>query len=200
MPSTNASDCSARLTELIAVEERERQRIAHELHSEIGQDLTAALLTLQFFAADGLPADEIAGVADCVRAALERVRALSIRLRPPLLDEIGLEAALRSNLDQIASRRGLQLQLIIPALLPGLPPAVEISLFRLSQSLAEASPHGAELRCSLSASDGKLQFAADLNGARLPDAWHAEASARAQVLGATIDFSIDSLRLSLAST
>jgi two-component system sensor histidine kinase UhpB len=185
------------LVELIAVEERERQRIAHELHSEIGQDLTAALLTLQFFAAEGLPADEVAGVADCVRTALERVRALSIRLRPPLLDEIGLEAALRSSLDQIASRRGLRLKLEISALPPKLPATVEISVFRLSQSLAEACPRDAELRCSLTVSHGQLQLDADLNGAALPTAWRAEGSARAEVLGAQCDWSAASLRLTV---
>ena len=199
MPRMNASDCGARLSELIAVEEHERQRIAHELHSEIGQDLTAALLTLQFFAADGLPADEVACVTDCVRTALERVRALSIRLRPPLLDEIGLEAALRSSLEQIASRRGLQLQLNLTAVALGSRPATGIGLFRLSQSLAEASPRGAALRCSLSVSNGQVQFEADLNGAPLPEAWQREAHARAQVLGADFESSTTSLRLRFAT-
>lgn len=197
MPSTNAGDWRKRVSELIAVEELERQRIAHELHSDIGQDLTAALLTLQFFATSGLPADEVAGVADCVRNALERVRALSIRLRPPLLDEIGLDAALRSSLEQIANRRGLHLQLNIAALPRDLPPAVEISLFRLSQSLAEASPHGAELRCRLTLSTEQLRFDADLGGATLPTGWNTEGSARAQVLGAKFDLCATSLRLTL---
>ena len=102
------------LAQLIALDEAERKHIAHVLHSEVGQSLTAALLSLQFFAEGGLPADEVEGVADSVRDALQQVRALSLQLRPPLLDEIGLEAALRSTLEQIAQRRGFDFG-VLPA-------------------------------------------------------------------------------------
>lgn len=141
MPEPDTTDPRAAIRALLSAEEGERQRIAHELHSEIGQDLTAALLGLQFFAEAGVPADEVPELIGSVRRALERVRALSLRLRPPLLDEIGLEAALRSSLGQIADQRGLSLELVFA--LECRPDALaEVLLFRALQELAlAASPH-----------------------------------------------------------
>jgi signal transduction histidine kinase len=142
MPQAAESDPRAALAALLAAEEAERQRIAHELHSEIGQDLTAALLGLQFFAESGVPAEEVPELSGSVRRALERVRALSLRLRPPLLDEIGLEAALRFSLSQIADQRGLSLALVLE--LDCRPDALaELLLFRALQDLAlTAAPQG----------------------------------------------------------
>lgn len=141
----------AALAALLALEEAERQRIAHELHSEIGQDLTAALLGLQFFAEGGVPAEEVPELSGSVRRALERVRALSLRLRPPLLDEIGLGPALRSSLEQIAGQRGLQLDLHLPD--SGTRPSVAAStlVFRTLQALALQLPAdtGVALRLEL---------------------------------------------------
>jgi signal transduction histidine kinase len=138
MPEPDIEDPRAAIRALLSAEEAERQRIAHELHSEIGQDLTAALLGLQFFAEAGIPADEVPELIGSVRRALERVRALSLRLRPPLLEEIGLEAALRSSLGQIADQRGLSLALVFA--LECRPDALtEVLLFRALQDLAVAA-------------------------------------------------------------
>lgn len=147
MPEPDIEDPRAAIRALLSAEEAERQRIAHELHSEIGQDLTAALLGLQFFAEAGVPADEVPELIGSVRRALERVRALSLRLRPPLLDEIGLEAALRSSLGQIADQRGLSLELVFA--LECRPDALtEVLLFRALQELAlAASPHAPLTLC-----------------------------------------------------
>jgi hypothetical protein len=128
-------DLRAAHAALLALEEAERQRIAHELHSEIGQDLTAVLLGLQFFAEEGVPADEIPELIQSLRRALERVRALSLRLRPPLLDEIGLGPALHSSLSQIAAQRGLELTLDLPTADHPFEPLPATLLFRALQAL-----------------------------------------------------------------
>lgn len=132
----------AALVALLAAEEAERQHIAHELHSEIGQDLTAALLGLQFFAEGGVPAEEVPELSGSVRRALERVRALSLRLRPPLLDEIGLGPALESSLGQIAASGALDLELDLPAAGTQLSALSAILLFRALQALARQLPSG----------------------------------------------------------
>ena len=94
---------------LLEVQEEERGRLARDLHDDIGQALTALKIQLESIQRSGDPAlrarvDE--GV-ETVRHTLERVRQLSLSLRPPQLDDLGLAAALRSHLDRQASVAGL---------------------------------------------------------------------------------------------
>ena len=99
-----------RLSErMIEIQETERRRLARELHDEIGQALTAVKLNLQRAASDvgeGMTA-AIADGLEVVNGALQQVRNLSLDLRPPHLDDLGLNAALRSQLDRITKPRGI---------------------------------------------------------------------------------------------
>jgi PAS domain S-box-containing protein len=95
---------------LIDAQEAERQRIARELHDEIGQVLTAVRLNLQsvrrsFHTTDCLPRIEESILV--VDEALGRVRELALELRPSLLDDLGLAAALRWYVDRYAQRAGI---------------------------------------------------------------------------------------------
>src|SRR5918992_3571435 len=72
----------------LAAQEAERRRIALELHDEVGQALTAAMLRL-----DSAEVDE---AKEGLREALEEVRQLARRLRPEALDDLGLRNALRA--------------------------------------------------------------------------------------------------------
>ena len=80
---------------LLDVQEQERRHLARELHDEIGQLLTATIYALEN--CRRLPADEIAGgvarVQEQVKDLTARVRDLSLRLRPTMLDDFGLQAA-----------------------------------------------------------------------------------------------------------
>jgi signal transduction histidine kinase len=122
---------------LVEVQEIERRRLAHELHDEIGQTLTAVKINLQ-----GLQRrEDMAGVdlylkdsVDVVEHALQQVRNLSLDLRPSLLDDLGLAATLRWYVDRQAQRGGFATQLIIDA--PEtlhLPPELETTCFRVVQ-------------------------------------------------------------------
>ena len=122
---------------LIQAQETERAKIARELHDEIGQVLTAVRINLQSIknscSIDGSvpPLDDSIGVVD---EALGRVRELSIELRPSLLDDLGLHAALRWYVDRYAQRTG-----IIAEVLNGfegdsrLPRELETACFRIAQ-------------------------------------------------------------------
>lgn len=185
------------LAQLIALEEAERKHVAHVLHSEVGQNLTAALLSLQFFAASGLPADEVEGVAESVREALQQVRALSLQLRPPLLDEIGLDAALRSTLEQIAQRRGFDFSVEGRAAEGALPSWMAISLFRWVQAMAETTPAGETLRIRLRQAPTEVWLQIGVDGPLLPR-WREESATRARALGATVSEGSDGLEIRLS--
>jgi PAS domain S-box-containing protein len=95
---------------LIEAQEAERKHIARELHDEIGQVLTAVRINLQSLQSSMPPAsqpsriDESLGIVD---EALDRVRELSLNLRPPVLDNLGLNSALRWYIDRYARRSGI---------------------------------------------------------------------------------------------
>jgi len=120
---------------LVDAQETERRRIAHELHDEIGQILTAAKLSIQ--TAQSLPADRAAnaltGGIEAVERALQRVRDLSLDLRPSLLDDLGLVPALRWFLDRQAQRASFSVHFDGSPLARRLDPDLEIVCFRIVQ-------------------------------------------------------------------
>ena len=90
-------------SELALAEQRERRRIASELHDRIGQSLAMARIKLGGVEQDGADA-----VLDDVRALLDQsiqdTRTLTFELSPPILYELGLEPALEWLLDRFANR------------------------------------------------------------------------------------------------
>src|SRR5712691_10753212 len=95
---------------LLTAQEQERRRLAIELHDEIGQVLTAVTLNLQslFKRVDEKERELVQECMQVVQAAIQQVRELSINLRPSLLDDLGLEPALRWLLDQQSQRAGFE--------------------------------------------------------------------------------------------
>jgi signal transduction histidine kinase len=108
---------------LIEAQEAERRHIARELHDEIGQALTAVKINLQAIQRSShdeivSPLNESIGIAEI---ALQQVRSLSLNLRPSVLDDLGLLAALRWYLDRQSQRGGFVGELIAE------PPATQLS-------------------------------------------------------------------------
>ena len=98
---------------LLEVQEEERQYLARELHDEIGQGLTALQLTLELAERQGDDALR-AGVREAraqVRELTGRARDLSLRLRPTMLDDLGLLPALRWHLDRFTAQTGVRVAL-----------------------------------------------------------------------------------------
>lgn len=121
---------------LEAAKEDERKRIARELHDEMGQALTAAKINLQLLS--GAPdedarAKRITDTVGLVDRMIHHVRALSLDLRPPLLDELGLSAALNAYLEAQSRRSGVRIDVDEDPLPTGLSPEVEITAFRAIQ-------------------------------------------------------------------
>jgi len=114
----------------------ERRHIARELHDEIGQALTALKINLQAvqrFPETGLLEPRLLDSVNIVDRTLRQVRNLSLDLRPSMLDDFGLRAALRWYADQQAQRAGLQVQFIAAALEGRLNPTLETACFRVAQ-------------------------------------------------------------------
>jgi len=120
---------------LLEVQEDERRRLARDLHDDIGQALTALKIQLESLAR--APAGRVSDRLDeCVATtghALERVRQLSLSLRPLQLDDLGLAAALRSHLDRQASLGGLTPHFDATQAPPSVSPEVETACFRVAQ-------------------------------------------------------------------
>ena len=94
----------------LAVQEGERQRIARELHDEVGQTLTAMLLQIQSFYADA-PAQlrgRLDELRETARSGAEDVRRIAQRLRPEALEELGLQSALVVLSDLFAEQTGVR--------------------------------------------------------------------------------------------
>ena len=95
---------------LIEAQEAERQVIARELHDEIGQVLTVVRINLESLkrsAETGSAPQALDESLMIVDEALERVRELSLNLRPSVLDNLGLSSALRWYVDRYARRSGI---------------------------------------------------------------------------------------------
>jgi PAS domain S-box-containing protein len=102
--------------QLIEAQEDERRRIARELHDQIGQVLTAVKMGLHSVQQVCNSSEARSNVKDNMEAvdeALRLVRDLSVDLRPPVLDDLGLVTALRWYIDRYARRTGLHVELMI---------------------------------------------------------------------------------------
>lgn len=102
--------------QLIEAQEDERRRIARDLHDQIGQALTAVkmnLYTAQRFCNVPEAAHCLKDNIDAVDEALRLVRDLSVDLRPPLLDDLGLATALCWYVDRYQKRAGVTTEVMI---------------------------------------------------------------------------------------
>jgi PAS domain S-box-containing protein len=138
---------------LITAQEEERRHVARELHDETGQSLTLILMNLSELKNQPGPAGAVAAkCTQVVERASAHIRSLSLRLRPPMLDDLGLPDALEWLLDQQASAAGWRWNLEVPEIEERLPKEVETTLFRIAQeALTNAARYSGatEVRLSL---------------------------------------------------
>ncbi len=122
--------------QLMYLQEQERQQLAHDLHDEVGQALTALkmnLQTMQLVANTSPVQNSLTESFSILDTLLARVRDLSLDLRPSLLDHLGLVPAIRWHTIRQAERAGLQAHVDADSLLQDLPADMAVVCFRIVQ-------------------------------------------------------------------
>jgi signal transduction histidine kinase len=116
---------------LVDVQEAERRDLARELHDEVGQLLTGLLFRIEGHGAGSRsPKEEMTAI---VNDLLSRVRNISMNLRPPMLDDLGLLPALRWQIDRFETQTGIAVEFHHASLDRRFDPRVEITAFRIVQ-------------------------------------------------------------------
>ncbi|MFJ8544760.1 HAMP domain-containing sensor histidine kinase [Streptomyces sp. NPDC093586] len=146
---------------VLLAQEAERRRIAQELHDEVGQSMTAILLVLGRAAddADEPLRGELHQAQEITRESLDEVRRLVRRLRPGVLDDLGLISALTSLTHDFATHTGLRVVRRFDSDLPALDHETELVLYRVAQeSLTNAARHAdaERLEVSLGRAEGAV--------------------------------------------
>ncbi len=123
---------------VIKAQEEERRRIARELHDETSQALTSLIIGIKM-AEETTPNkmadlhERLKNINELAHQTLNEVHNMAIRLRPSILDDLGLAAALRSYGKELSGNSGIQINMQLIALAERLPPELETVLYRVVQ-------------------------------------------------------------------
>ncbi|MHC5110694.1 MAG: PAS domain-containing sensor histidine kinase [Planctomycetota bacterium] len=165
-----------RLTQhLQHVREQEQARIARELHDELGQSLTVLKMDLHWLehqlednANVALRVHEMLKVAG---ATIDSVHGICANLRPSILEDFGLCAAIEWQVDQFKNHTGIGCDLSLPDGNVTLSTAQATSLFRIAQeSLTNVARHARATRASVSMSwvDEEIVLIVEDDGVGIP--------------------------------
>lgn len=170
--SQNDQDECSRLRKLLAIYQRDRQLLAFEIHDGLIQTLTAAALHLEATRAsvDALPPEahkQLEVGLGLLREGISEGRRFISGLRPPVLDEDGLRAALEHLAARLAAEMRLPIEIDCRAGLEELAPLVELTLYRVVQeALTNIRRHSAatQVRVELRRVDGRVRAVIADNG------------------------------------
>ncbi|GFO62824.1 PAS domain-containing protein [Geomonas paludis] len=156
--------------DLAMAEERERDRIASELHDQVGQRLILAKIKLDGLASSvpgGDCENEAEAVGALVQQTIQDIRSLTFQLRPPLLASAGLEAALRWLGEELSVDFGLQAEFEDDGRDKTLPYEIRSTVFQAVRELMlNVVKHAGTLRCrvALSRCEQSLVIAVEDDG------------------------------------
>jgi len=143
--------------EMVRTQEEERKSLSRELHDQVGQTLTALRLEIGNLGSlrhtDGADFGEHLDAAKQLgEQALHTVRDLSMGLRPSMLDDLGLEPALRWQARNFSRSSGVPVDVNIDGEVASLPESHRISIFRIVQEAltnCAKHSHASEVRITL---------------------------------------------------
>lgn len=118
---------------LLHTQDDERRRLARELHDSLGQYLAALSINLDLIKSVSPEVEQqLSEARATLQQCIQETRTLSYLLHPPLLDEMGLESAVRWYVEGFGQRSGIQVKLVLEAM-KRMPPVTETMFFRVIQ-------------------------------------------------------------------
>jgi PAS domain S-box-containing protein len=155
---------------LISAQEGERARLARELHDDITQRLARLAIDVglaERVGVDGSPAERMRAVREGLVRVSEDVHSLSYRLHPQMLEDLGLEAALKAECERFGNRQSVSAELKTQGLPEPLTMDVSLCLFRVTQeALRNVGRHARAQRVEVTVRglDGGVQLAVHDDG------------------------------------
>jgi PAS domain S-box-containing protein len=162
---------------LQSVREEARKRVAREIHDQLGQALTAikidfSSLVHEWPAGENPPSKRIASILKLVDEAIQAVRRIATELRPGILDDLGLVAALEWAGADFQARTGTTCRLDLPQDDIAVDPEQATAIFRIFQeTLTNVARHAdaSEVDVRLAKEDGNLTLEVHDNGKGIPE-------------------------------
>jgi signal transduction histidine kinase len=148
---------------LLGASEEERKRIARELHDEIAQLLTVIQLSLEQVDSE---APAVARTREHLQGMQKEIRRIIYDLRPSLIDDLGLAAAIESHANSNLVERGMNVSLEIDREVTG-SPEIDLTMFRIFQEIVTNVLRHAKadsVSIELYESDGRLTLAVEDDG------------------------------------
>lgn len=146
---------------LVTAREQERQRIARELHDELGQWLTAFKMEVSSLAtpaARGKLGQRVAQLGGMIDEMMLAVRRIATDLRPSMLDDLGLNATLEWLVRESARRMGIQITLKLDEADPPVSESASIALYRMTQeALTNIARHAQATEVSIEVAHARDQ-------------------------------------------
>jgi signal transduction histidine kinase len=172
--SASAARLRTLSTRLLTAQEDERRSVSRDLHDELGQVVTSVVLDLQRALQVGEPERKDERIERALHGAsclLDRLHEISTRLRPTLLDDLGLKDAAQSLLSDFERRTGIVARTELAFAPADIPATVSENLYRiLQEALTNVAKHAraAEVFVSLRIADGFAILTVCDNGIGLP--------------------------------
>jgi signal transduction histidine kinase len=131
---------------LVDAQEQERRAISRELHDEVGQSLSALLMDVERLSAilskDGEYRQALENIKTLAENSVTEVRNMSLLLRPSMLDDLGLVAALEWQAREVSKRTGMLVGLVEENVMDSLPEEHKTCVYRIVQeALNNCSKH-----------------------------------------------------------
>ncbi len=158
----------------LQAQEKERTRIARDLHDEVNQSLTGLLLRLEAARAEAPAAlaGELAEIRGLANQAMDELLALSRHLRPTTLDDLGLKAALAGHVEQVRRQSPMSARFSAQGRFDDLPDEVSLVTYRVAQeAISNAVQHSRarELEVRLQRTDPGVELTVRDDGCGVSD-------------------------------